>query len=543
MSAGPRIYLAGLSGSGKTTVAALAARWLGARTEDVDAEVERAAGRTVTELWAEGGEEAFRAAERRAVEELISRPGPAILALGGGTLEDPGSRERLARWGVGVWLDAPAGALAERIGDRAAERPLLAGRDPGRMLHELAEARRPRYEALPHRIRAHDRQAEAVAVAAIRAVSESEPATLGDGVRLGRGALARAGSLLADRCPGAAGGSLSVVTDARVWKLHGNALADGLATRGWEAQPVELREGEAAKAPDGLLSIWQALAAAAAERGSPLLVLGGGALGDVGGLAAATFKRGLPLALFPTTLLAQVDAAIGGKNAIDLGGVKNVVGTFHDPTLVAIDPLCPLTQPERDWRSGWAEILKTGLIGDPDLFDLCEREVEAIAERRLSVVEEAVERAARVKLRIVGSDPREAGPRRALNLGHTLGHAVEAAADGALTHGEAVAIGLVAVARFSEREGVAEPGLAERVESALTALGLPVRPPGEIDPARILALARQDKKRKAGAVHAVLLARPGETEIRSLDDATLERWIEETLSTGATGVAGAGRPR
>ncbi|HYN48451.1 MAG TPA: shikimate kinase, partial [Candidatus Nanopelagicales bacterium] len=114
MSAGPRIYLAGLSGSGKTTVAALAARWLGARTDDVDAQVERAAGRTVTELWAEGGEEAFRAAERRAVEELISRPGPAILALGGGTLEDPGSRERLARWGVGVWLDAPAEALAER---------------------------------------------------------------------------------------------------------------------------------------------------------------------------------------------------------------------------------------------------------------------------------------------------------------------------------------------------------------------------------------------------------------------------------------------
>jgi 3-dehydroquinate synthase len=362
---------------------------------------------------------------------------------------------------------------------------------------------------------------------------------------LGRGALSLAGKLLAERCAGAAG-ALMVVTDARVWNLHGGELAAALTTQGWEARPVELKEGEAAKAPDALLLIWQALAAAAVERDTPLLVLGGGALGDVGGLAAATFKRGLPLALFPTTLLAQVDAAIGGKNAIDLGGVKNVVGTFHDPALVAIDPLCALPQPERDWRSGWAEILKAGLIGDPDLFELCEREVEAITERRLAVVEEAIERAARVKLRIVGSDPREAGPRRALNLGHTLGHAVEAAADGSLTHGEAVAIGIAAAARFSEREGVAEPGLAERVESALTALGLPIRAPGEMVPARLLGFARQDKKRKSRSLYAVMLARPGETRIRPLDDATLERWIVEMVASRATAAGSptvAGRPR
>jgi shikimate kinase/3-dehydroquinate synthase len=537
---GPRIYLAGLSGSGKTTVSRRAARWLGVRADDIDAEVERAAGRTVARLWAEDGEAAFRAAERRAVEELVSRPGPAVLALGGGTLEDAGSRERLARWGVGVWLDAPAEALAARIGDRAAERPLLAGRDPGRMLRDLARSRRPRYAALPHRVHAHGSPVEAVAVAAIRAVSSPEPTDLGDGVLLGRGALSLAGELLADRCPGGVGSARTVVTDARVWSLFGSALATGLASRGWVARPVELREGEAAKAPDGLLAVWQALAAGDTERGSPLLVLGGGALGDVGGLAAATFKRGLPLALFPTTLLAQVDAAIGGKNAIDLGGVKNVVGTFHDPALVAIDPLCPLTQLDRDWRSGWAEIVKTGLIGDADLFELCEREVGAIGERRLGVVEEAIERAAKVKLRIAGSDPHEGGPRRALNLGHTLGHAVEAAAEGSLTHGEAVAIGLVAAARCSEREGVAEPGLAERVEAALASLGLPVRPPTGLAPARLLALARQDKKRQGGAVQAVLVARPGETRIQSLDDAALERWIEETVAAGA---AAAGRSR
>jgi shikimate kinase/3-dehydroquinate synthase len=396
VSEGPQIYLAGLSGAGKTTVAARVAQWLGTPAHDVDAEVERVAGRRVADLWAEQGEAAFRVAERRAVEELVSRPGPAILSLGGGTLEDPESRERLARWGEGVWLDAPAEALAVRIGDGAAERPLLAGRDPERMLRDMAAARRPRYAALPHRVRAHNRPVEAVAVDTIRAVSRPEPSSLDGKVVLGRGTLALAGALLADRCPEAVGGALTVVSDARVWALHGPALADALAASGWQARALELKQGEAAKAPDGLLAVWQALEAAEAERYTPLAVLGGGALGDVGGLAAATFKRGLPLALFPTTLLAQVDAAIGGKNAIDLGGVKNVVGTFHDPALVAIDPLCPLTQPDRDWRSGWAEIVKAGLIGDPELFALCEREVEAIGERRLAVVEEAAARAAMV---------------------------------------------------------------------------------------------------------------------------------------------------
>jgi 3-dehydroquinate synthetase/shikimate kinase len=536
----PRLYLAGLSGSGKTTVAALAARWLGARAGDVDAEVERATGRTVTELWAAGGEAAFRAAERGAVERLTSLPGPAVIALGGGTLEGAGNRERLARWGEGVWLDAPAADLALRIGDRAAERPLLAGRDPARRLRDLAAERGPRYAALPHRVAADGRPPEAVAVAAIRAVSPPETAALGDGVRCGRAALALAGELLAERCPGAPRGPLAVVTDGRVWRLHGRELAAALAIAGWDARPVELEEGERAKAPDALLRIWQSLAAEEAGRDTPLAVLGGGALGDVGGLAASTFKRGLPLALFPTTLLAQVDAAIGGKNAIDLGGVKNVVGTFHEPALVTVDPLCPLTQDERGWRSGWAEVVKSGLIGDPDLFALCEREVEAIGERRLAVVEEAVERAAKVKLAVVGKDPREAGPRRALNLGHTLGHAFESEADGALTHGEAVAIGLAAAARFSEGEGVAETGLAERVESALAALGLPVRPAMEIDPARLLALVRHDKKRKGGAVHAVLIVRPGETEIRALDDSALARWVEEAVATPGAGIGGRG---
>jgi 3-dehydroquinate synthase len=379
---------------------------------------------------------------------------------------------------------------------------------------------------------------EEAAVAVLRAIGAPEPVGLGAGVWLGRGALGRAGEILTASLATPKGeragsaGSIPVVTDVRVWSLHGRALAESLRGAGREAVPVELPEGEAAKAPESLLRVWRALAAIEAGRDTPLAVLGGGAVGDVGGLAAATFKRGLPLALFPTTLLAQVDAAIGGKNAIDLDGIKNAVGTFHDPALVAIDPLCPLTQAGRDWRAGWAEIVKSALVGDPELFELCEREVEGIGERRLAVVEEGIRRAATVKLGIVGADPREAGPRQTLNLGHTLGHAFESAADGSLLHGEAVSIGLVLAARLSEREGVAEAGLAERIEAVLSALGLPVRPPAGLDPGRVLALARQDKKRRSGAVHAVLPARPGSVEIRALDDAALERWIGRSLESG-----------
>lgn len=534
---GRRIYLAGLSGAGKTTVAALLGRWLGVAIADVDAEIERAAGRSVVELWSAGGESGFRALERETVARLVAGEGPAVIALGGGTLEDPGCRERLARWGEGVWLDAPAAVLAARVGDGMG-RPLLSGA-PERTLRALEAERRLRYEALPHRVAVDGPAVVASAVAVLRAIASGEIEDLGAGIRFGWGAVGRAGELLSagltvptrSTADGTPARPLPVVTDARVWGLHGNPLAASLRSLDREAVPVELEEGEAGKSPAALLHVWRALAAVEAGRDAPLAVLGGGALGDVGGLAAATFKRGLPLALFPTTLLAQVDAAIGGKNAIDLDGIKNAVGTFHDPALVAIDPLCPLTQAGRDWRAGWAEIVKGGLVGDPALFDLCEREVEGIGDRRLAVVEEAIRRAARVKLGIVAADPREAGQRRALNLGHTLGHAIEAAADGTLLHGEAISIGLVLAARLSEREGVAEAGLAERIEAVLSALELPVRPPAGLDPGRVLALARQDKKRRGGAVHAVLPVRPGAVEIRPLDDAALERWIGRSLES------------
>jgi 3-dehydroquinate synthetase len=517
----PRIFLAGLSGSGKTTVAELLSRWLGWAWADVDREVEREAGRSIAEIWASVGEPGFRARERTAVERLTAADGPRILALGGGTLEDATSRERLARWGVGVHLDGPAETLAHRTADRPGERPLLEGGEPVAVLEALAVSRAATFAGLHNRVEVEGRSIEAVATGVLRRIGSHEPRRVAPDVWLGRGLLADAGTLLGERLPDAPRGEVVVTTDQAVWALHGEALATGLESGGWTAVPCPLASGEAAKSTLGLERIWRALRNLDIDRDTPALVLGGGAVGDVGGMAAATFKRGIPLALFPTTLLAQVDAAIGGKNAIDLDGLKNMAGTFHPPVLVGVDPLCLLTLPEREWRSGWAEVVKAGLIGDPALVDLCEREAGGLLARRLDVVEEAVERAIRVKAAVVEEDPREADRRRVLNLGHTLGHALEATGEGRWTHGEAIAMGLVAEARIGERAGITEAGLADRIERVLAALGLPTRPDIEPAEAGFVDALRHDKKRAGGRLHVPLPVRPGGIKIAVLDETEL----------------------
>ena len=540
-----RLYLAGLSGAGKTAVAERIAGWLGWEWWDVDREVERVSGRSVSMIWSDEGEPAFREAERATVERLTALPGPGVIALGGGTLEDETSRARLAAWGRGVWLEAPAETLAARCAaadrataDGAGTRPLLAGRDPVRALREMAALRGPRFAALGARVDANGRPAESVAVDALRALEWPAPERIAEGVWVGRDALSHAGRTLAAARPDLARGPAVVIADERVWPLHGAALARNLEGSGWEAVSCLLPAGEAAKSPETLARLWQGLAEAGASRDAPVVVLGGGAACDVGGLAAATFKRGLPLALFPTTLLAQVDAAIGGKNAINFAGVKNMLGTFHLPVAVVIDSLTLLTLPEREYRSGWAEVVKAGVIGDPELLALCERNAAALLARRLDDVEGALRRAIAVKLRVVDEDPREEGRRAVLNLGHTLGHAIEAALPGTWTHGEAVAAGLVAAARLAVERGVADPPLADRIEGALERLGLPTRVPARVRVDDLLERVRHDKKRSAGGLRIALPVSRGRGEpagvvLETIEEGELRDWIERTCAAGA----------
>ncbi len=249
------------------------------------------------------------------------------------------------------------------------------------------------------------------------------------------------------------------------------------------------------------------LAAAGLERGRPIVGVGGGVVADLAGFLAATWKRGVPLHLVPTTLLAQVDAAIGGKNGIDLPAGKNLLGTIRQPDSVAIDPSLLATLPDREFRSGLAEVVKAGLVADAALFRLCEERMAALLRREPRAVDEAVLRAVRAKVRIVARDERESGLREVLNYGHTIGHALEAASGWRLRHGEAVAAGMEAAAFLGVELGLTPAALAGRQRAVLRAAGFELRL--RLPRARVLAALAHDKKRRDGAARVVVVERPG----------------------------------
>jgi len=357
-------------------------------------------------------------------------------------------------------------------------------------------------------------------------------------VRIARGSLARLGAFVRDTT-GAR--QVVLVTDTNVARLHGAAAARALRAAGVAAERVVVPAGERAKRPAVLAKLWESLAAAGLPRDGAVVALGGGVVGDLAGLAAATWLRGVPWVAVPTTLLAQVDASIGGKTAVDLKAGKNLVGAFHQPAGVLTDPDVLATLPARQVRNGLAEVVKTGFAVDATLWRWLEARLEALERRDLAALAGAVERAAAAKARVVQADEREAihptrgarsGPSRsALNFGHTLGHALEAALGyRRLLHGEAVAIGMRAAAWLSVQVAGLAPESHVRLEAALDQLGLPVHMPAV--PERVLLAAIQhDKKRANGLIRWVLTPRIG--------DASVPRAVESRLVRAALARVGA----
>ncbi len=301
------------------------------------------------------------------------------------------------------------------------------------------------------------------------------------------------------------GSRVVLVTDAGILKLHGAAVVAGLEAAGLSVTVLEVPDGEAAKTLAVAEHCWDRLLAAGADRTSTVLALGGGAVGDLAGFVAATYMRGANFVPLPTTVLAQVDASIGGKTAVDHPKAKNLIGAFHQPRLVVVDPAVVLTLPDRDFRSGLAEIVKHGIVLDAAYFEDVERSVDALLARDLPTLTRIIGGSCRLKAAVIQRDPEEKGEWRfALNSGHTIGHALEAATRfETWTHGEAVSLGLVAEARLAERLGVAEASTTRRQEHLLRALGLPVRTTG-VDPAAVLAAITHDKKARDGRVPFVL---------------------------------------
>ena len=320
------------------------------------------------------------------------------------------------------------------------------------------------------------------------------------------GALATVGPRLREL---SVGSRTALVSDGAVARLYGKTVTSSLESAGFSVAPIEVPEGEGAKTLAVAQHCWNELIAASLDRTSTVLALGGGAVGDVAGFAAATYMRGINFVQIPTTVLAQVDASIGGKTAIDHPLAKNMIGAFHQPRLVVVDPAVARTLPEREFRSGLAEIVKHGVVLEAEYFAELERDVKPLMARELDVLERIIGGSCRLKAAVVERDEREAELRHVLNYGHTIGHALEAATKyERFTHGEAVSLGMVAEARLARRLGVAGDETVARQERLLEALGLPVRA-AAIDVEPVVGAIARDKKAKDGRVPFVLAPRIG----------------------------------
>jgi 3-dehydroquinate synthase len=323
---------------------------------------------------------------------------------------------------------------------------------------------------------------------------------LGDGA-LGRlvGDLA-SGRLVRERHPS----HVAVVSDTTVGRLYGRALVRALGRRGLRATLLVFPAGERHKTRETKARLEDRLARMAFGRDGLIVALGGGVVGDLAGFLAATWHRGVPLVHAPTSVLAMLDASIGGKVAVDHPLGKNLVGAFHPPLAVYADTRTLATLPDRELRSGIAEAVKCGAIADASLFRAIERQTDAIIGRSPGALQGLIARAARLKARIVYGDERESGRRMLLNFGHTLGHAIESTAGFRLRHGEAVAIGMGLECRIAVRMGWLDPSAAARIEGLIRALGLPVRPPRGLAARRLIAATTRDKKARGGSVRYVV---------------------------------------
>ncbi len=566
------IVLIGLMGSGKTSTGRRLAQQLGLDFVDADAEIEAAAGMSITEIFAQHGETYFRDGERRVMARLLNE-GPRVLATGGGAFMNEETRARIAASGISIWLKADLDVLWRRVRKRS-HRPLLQSGDPERTLRSLLDQRYPVYARADITVISRDGPQELAVEEAIdglefflrfssdppelvaptrSAVSNGQSATspqpyssqarvdvkLGArsyAILIGAGLIAEAGHHIRRLAPRAA---CAIVTDENVASLHLAALEQALDEAFVRHTKVIVAPGEGSKSFTEYARVCNELIGAKLERGDIIVALGGGVVGDLAGFVAATLRRGMRFIQVPTTLLAEVNSSVGGKTGINSPHGKNLIGAFHQPSLVLADTNTLDTLPLREFRAGYAEIVKYGLLGDAGFFAWLEahwRGVFAGGGERVH----AIATSCRAKAAIVARDEFEEGERALLNLGHTFGHAFERITryDGdKLVHGEAVAIGMACAFRFSARRGLCGKEDQARVDAHLQDVGLPVRlgsiPGFNAGAEEIVEAMYQDKKVKHGALTFILARAIGDCFIdKSVGASEILGFLQDELSMG-----------
>ncbi len=477
------LVLIGFMGAGKTSAAKAAAAELGGRPVDSDALIEQELGTSIEDWFARHGERAFREREEEIVLGVLDGETAPVVSLGGGAVTSERVQQALARHTV-VLLDVEPDAAWQRAGGR---RPLARDR---RRFDELLAARNPLYERLADAILpAGRRETLRHALPAVRALAGApahtkllwaESASGNYPVYVGEGLL-RSGFA----APGAPGRPF-YVSDEHVAALNGSPDIDHIIAAGEEHKTLTTAE-----------RVLRAMAVAGIAHADHVVAFGGGVVGDVAGFCAAVYQRGIGVVQVPTTVVAQVDSAYGGKTGVDLPEGKNYAGAYHQPLAVLADPSLLASLPAAEHAAGWAEVIKTALIAGGALW----QRVQASA----TVDREVVVACARTKLAVVASDERDGGRRQSLNLGHTVGHAIETATGYArYRHGEAVGLGLLAALSLSN-----QPRLRADVEALLAAAHLPTQLDPDVDLDAVRAAVERDKKRRDGRVGFALVEAPG----------------------------------
>jgi shikimate kinase/3-dehydroquinate synthase len=515
------VVLVGLPGSGKSAVGRRLASHHNATFVDLDDLVERRMGKSVPTIFAEEGEAGFRRHEHEAVLSL----GPAdtdrelgrVIATGGGTVIDPRNRWLLYRGRFPVWLDGTPEVLAARLGKSIHVRPLIAGRDAMTALGQLAQERRRFYAPALQISGAANLDAilrtieEGIAEGTRTAVTVLRADTAIGRVEIGYGIAATAVGATLTR---AEARRAILLAEPRTWEVAGSGIAEALAADGWPVERILLPRGENAKRMQVIEETCRALARLHVDRRETLVAIGGGALTDAAGFVAAVYLRGVPIVHVPTTLVGQVDAALGGKTAVDIAEGKNLVGAFHQPTAVIADVSFNGTLPVRQRRAALGEVVKMAVLGDDRLLELVEHEGEAYARGDSGPIEsgavaEMVERCAWAKVEVVSADAREANLRMILNLGHTLGHGIEAAGGyESIMHGEAVAYGIRGAFAIALAMGLTTAERADRVNRLLDRLRLAVKPPA-VSREAVMEHVATDKKHATGRLNWVLPTESG----------------------------------
>ena len=546
------LIITGFSGTGKSLVAKEVARRLNWDFLDTDDEIVKQTGKPIAEIFRRDGESKFRELEREMIRKACQQR-QTVIAIGGGAIVDPQNCELLAKDGLIVCLEAKPETIYERLFQEAVYspetevRPLLATDDPLERIRQLKASRQPSYAKADWAIHTDSLSVSEVAEEVIRAwrllrrpdfigvprndkekaqsgIAKDiaclvETATQSYPVFVGYGLLDKLGEKMRQA---ALSGTATIISDKNVFSLYGSKVVGILKDAGFVVNSFVVPPGEETKNMDYAIKIYDFLVGHRAERDDVIIALGGGMVGDLAGFVAATFLRGMFWIQVPTSLIAMVDASIGGKVGINHPEGKNLIGAFYQPTLVLADPQALTTLPQRELVSGWAEVSKHGMILDKEFFEFLETNVNRLTKLEPEALTRAVARSTAIKAQVVNQDEKEReGKRTMLNYGHTIAHGLEAATQyKCFLHGEAVAIGMMGAAKLSQRLGLLPSAAVERQQALLQKFGLPTSLPAmrsnlKLSLAGVTRAMELDKKMKGKAIRWVLLQDIGRTVIRS----------------------------